>query len=350
MSRKAQKYIVILLVTLFSAVLFAMTAFAQENITPESDPVSASDLSGKPASSSRGSASEETGGTASITPPQENETISVKLNNQNGSKVKIVTVKPGGTVGSLPVPKRKGYTFDGWTMGGAKVSSSFEIYSEIYLVAQWKKEASSGQASSYASIDTHRNEIDQAASRAQEAISDPDVLSSENWDSILSSSSGNESGAGSSSQASSSASQKGGSSWLLPVGIGLIILSACGIGAFVYLQFFSGGSGPHGSGPHGTGPSAGTGGGGASDSSEGMEFTDISSNSDGSHAAKPRPSKNPPRRRRDSDNDDTMPIPRQPRHFRASSGQLDPSSRSQAKPVDGGKQNFDWDKFFNDDV
>lgn len=71
---------------------------------------------------------------------------------------------------------------------------------------------------------------------------DPSALSSQDWSELLSSASGEEASSGASSEESSS-SEAGGlvsrndSSWLLFVGILLIVLGAGGIGGFVYLQF-----------------------------------------------------------------------------------------------------------------
>lgn len=364
MNKKAKKYIVVLITVMMSAALISMTAFAQAQITPErddspvssfnsapsqqTDPLSSSQASapssssGSPSDSSQtpSSASSPSGeegtssdGTGNVDAPSEAETVPVKLNDNDGSAIRVVNVELGTQVKDLGTPTRSGYVFSYWTMNGAKVSSSFEIYSEITLTAQWEeKTASSRKPSSYASVDTHKNEVDQAASRAEAAISDPDVLSSEDWNALLSTGSEASSGEENSSGASSSqASGNGGGSWLFPVGILLIVLSAFGIGAFVYLQFFSGPGGPP-SGP------------GGGDFDDSMEFTDISSNSSGPYGT-PEPDEEPSPRA--NDDDDTMPIPRQARRL-SSKGYGSP--KAQAKPVTNSKKNFDWDKFLNDDI
>lgn len=270
---------------------------------------------------------------------EENEKIDVTLNYNDGSAPKVVSVAPGTQVKALPVPERKGYEFDCWTMNGVEVSRSLEIYTEIALTARWTVSAASSKASSsYASVDTHESEVEQAASRAAEAISDPDVLSSEDWGSLLSTPSGAEVGTGTlSSAASSQASRGGGGSWLFPVGIGLIVLSACGIGAFIYLQFFSGAGPRIPPGPVGDGGFKNT------------EFTDISSHSDGPYPAPDAPdAPQAPEAPRPDSEDDTRPVPPQIR--RAPASDQSGPAKAQARPVNGEKGGFDWDKFFSDDI
>ncbi|WP_164919114.1 InlB B-repeat-containing protein [Caproiciproducens sp. NJN-50] len=342
MRRNAKKYIIVLFAVTMSAALFFMTALAQAEVAAESGPVSSGSASSPGSSSSKSPGEPESppssDGNGNVDVPSEGETVPVKLDYNDGSAIKIVNVKQGAHVSSLPVPTRKGYVFDYWTMKGARVSSSFEIYSEITLTAQWEASAaSSRKPSSYASVDTHQREVEQAASQAEAAISDPDVLSSEDWGSLLSTGQQASSGAqDASSQTSSAAPKGGGGSWLFPAGIALIVLSACGIGTFVYLQFFSG------PGPRGPGAGAGP------DVSDGMEFTDISSSSTGPYPAPPQEPSGTPRGKSKDGDTDTMPVPPQARQRPERSG-YDPS-RSQAKPVGGEKKDFDWDKFFNDDI
>lgn len=345
MRRKRKNYIIVLFAVMLCTALLFTTAPAQAEVTPESDPGSSSGSVSVPESSSSKTSSKPENpppssedGNGNVDVPSEEETVPVKLDYNDGSAIKIVNVKQGTQVKDLAVPSRKGYVFDYWTMNGARVSSSFEIYSEITLTAQWEvSAASSRKPSSYASVDTHQRQVEQAASKAQAAISDPDVLSSEDWNSILSTGSQASSAAGAVSSQTSSAAQRGGGSWLFPVGIALIVLSACGIGAFVYLQFFSG-PGPRGPDSGGAGPY----------DTEEMDFTDISSSSDGLYPApKPTPPQAPGEAPGGSE-DDTMPVPKQALRRPEKTGHN--LNRSRAEPVDGGKKDFDWDKFFNDDI
>ncbi|MFU0831885.1 MAG: hypothetical protein ACFWUC_02960 [Oscillospiraceae bacterium] len=403
MSKKVQKYIVVLFTVFLSTVLLTMTAYAQQGI-PREDESSSSDIivptegqivvweentSLQGDSSYNDEENQENGGeedqgiddenqehdndtvvddeenqpnddetpvngeenqdnpdsevevspgmdgTGNVDVPQDNASVSVKLDYNDGNGIRVVNVEPGTLVQDLPTPSRDGYVFDYWTVNGTQVSPTFQIYSEMTLTAQWTQvsESSSAKPSSYASVDTHQQEIERAASQAQAATSDPDVLSSEDWESILSTESQLGSAAGvASEQTSSAASQGGGSSWLFPLGITLIVLSACGIGTFIYLQFFSD------PGPRGRGPRTGR------DDYDGMEFIDISSHSETPHDST-KPSQTP---RRSSDNEDTMPIPHQVRQIRQPSSQ--DSARLQTRPSAEKKKEFDWDKFFNDDI
>lgn len=239
--------------------------------------------------------------------------------------------------------------------GSSKVSSS----ASSKVSATISSKASSSKASAVsskkpASVNTQQSKVNQAASRAA-AVSDPDVLSSQNWNELLSSAaSGTAAGAVSavSSAVSSTPSGNGGGiSWLLVVGILLILLGVAGIGFFIYLQFFSGPKNGRG-GPSTGRPSAGKNEGSA-------EFTDISSSSDGIQhreidtdgetisfdnirpagtiarapaAPKPAPVQTPPQ---------AAARPAVPSHG------LEPAPRAQAEPVQNSKD-FDWEKFFEE--
>ena len=337
MSRNAKKYIVVLLAACLCAAALTLNAFAETGSSSESSSESSPSDSAVTSPADPPEESETPGGGTDVSSGAAEE-ISVTLDYNNGTPRKVVTVAPGTQVKSLPVPKWKGHSFECWIMNSAEVAPSFEIYSEITLTAQWTAaEESSRKPSSYTSVDTHEREIEQAASRAEEAIRDPDALSSQDWNSLLST--GSQADAGAALQPSSETPpqtpQGGGSSWLFPVGIGLIVLSACGIGAFVYLQFFS----SPGSGSHG--PGTGRGG------FEAMEFTDISSHSGeaetGSAGAPAEPDDASPL----EETETARPARADIRNLHAARFQSG-LPKAQAKPVDGGKD-FDWDKFFNDD-
>lgn len=351
MMGNAKKYIVVLLAVFFSAAALTLNAFAETDTSSNSSSSSSSSSgTSSDSSSSKGGNSSGTPGGGTENPggdgnggvdePDENEDIAVTLDYNDGSAPKTISVAPGTPVKTLTVPKRSGYSFDCWTMNGTEVLPSFEIYSPITLTARWiVSEDSSRKPSSYASVDTHESEIEQAASRAEEAISDPDVLSSQDWGSLLSAGSQAEAGTAAQSSQAPSGTAQGGGAWLFPVGIALIVLSACGIGIFVYLQFFS---------APGPGKPGSTGGGDSRPKD--MEFTDISSHSDGPYAAPEDPGE-APAESHESHTDEagfTRPLPADLRTLHAA--RL-PSGlpKAQAKPVDGGKSDFDWDKFFNDD-
>lgn len=230
----------------------------------------------------------------------------------------------------------------------SKASSASSATSSAKPSSSKSSAASSKKAT--ASANTQQSKVNQAASRAQAAVSDPDVLSSQNWGALLSSTA---STAGTASAVSSAVSAPtnngGGVSWLLIVGILLILLGAAGIGFFIYLQFFSGPKKGHG------GPAAGKG-------NEPTEFVDINSSSDGiQHREleddtrsfdKIRPAgtvNRAPAPRAPQPEANPQPAPRPqsaPRPAVPSQG-LEPHPRAQAEPVKDGKD-FDWEKFFNE--
>ena len=48
-----------------------------------------------------------------------------------------VTLENGNTVGTLPIPTKSGYTFEGWYIGNTKVSEGYKPTGDITLVAKW---------------------------------------------------------------------------------------------------------------------------------------------------------------------------------------------------------------------
>lgn len=63
--------------------------------------------------------------------------------NPNGGSVSPITliVNPGDTVGTLPTPKRDGYTFDGWYLDldiGTELDENFIPTEDATLIAKWK--------------------------------------------------------------------------------------------------------------------------------------------------------------------------------------------------------------------
>ena len=99
--------------------------------------------------------------------------------------------------------------------------------------------------------DTDQDLIDQLASHAATANSDPDVLTSQDWSELLSQAGSDGSSSDSSSaggavlptdddtNGSGDMATSSRSSWLLPVGIVMILLAFAGFAVFVYLQFIA---------------------------------------------------------------------------------------------------------------
>lgn len=90
------------------------------------------------------------------------------------------------------------------------------------------------------SVDTHASRVEAIASQVAGAVSDPDVLSSQNWNELLSSGSDSAVPAGTvsgiESASSTPSSQNGSISWLLILGI---VLLALGVGGVVFLCMHS---------------------------------------------------------------------------------------------------------------
>lgn len=166
----------------------------------------------------------------------------------------VVSGEPGENVsgGIEPTPDDPSSAGSG-DSSGTDASSSEAVSSEAPSVeSSWpsvEPSYPSNQEPSVTNPDTDQNLIDQLASQAAQANSDPDVLTSQDWSELLSQaeSSGAESEDSSSGAllpeededdgTSSGMTASTRSSWLLPVGVVLILLAVAGIGAFVYLQF-----------------------------------------------------------------------------------------------------------------
>ena len=353
MKHRIRRYITILATAAFCICVFSGTAFAdmQGQTDPQADAGGqnvSSEISSAPSEQSPSSASSSSSEASSA--PFIPATIQITLIYDNGQQTDIMTYDVYTPVSSLPVPTRDGYDFAGWAASdGTVLSSSEELTEDTTLTAAWTKivvssaaPVSHSPASSQKPVDTHQSEVEALASEANEAISDPDALDSQDWSGLFPSSSGSsavqaavQSDTGS-SPSGAEQTTSGGFSWLFAVGVALIVLALGGIGLFLYLQFFAGPRGGKG----------GPGGQKKENSGSGIEFTDISSFSG---SAEPTSGKDP-------DMEDTIPIgpSRAPTKDRA--GQVPDStdddalsSKSQAKPVDGGKNNFDWEKFFDED-
>lgn len=171
----------------------------------------------------------------------------------------VASGEPGENVsgGIEPTPDDPSSAGSGDSSGtdasSSEAVSSEAVSSEVPSVeSSWpsvEPSYPSNQEPSVTNPDTDQNLIDQLASQAAQANSDPDVLTSQDWSELLSQaeSSGAESEDSSSGAllpeededdgTSSGMTASTRSSWLLPVGVVLILLAVAGIGAFVYLQF-----------------------------------------------------------------------------------------------------------------
>lgn len=334
MNIRSKRFVVVILTLIFAVSVFAVTAFAEGGITPVTeDPLS---------------------------PPETSAVSSDPVSSDTGS---TPSIESGSSSSEQPVSTSSASL--------ASASSHAEATPSSKYVAP------------VTSFDTNANQVEATASQAAAAVSDPDVLSSENWSELLSSGEQPQSqveaaGASAISSAASSAGV-GGVSSILILGVILIVLALCGLGLFVYLQFFTNNrSGPNGRGGSGKRKSIAALPPAEKNEQEPLTFTDISSDSDGElhrgdyvpNEAKPfvdihsnsaaeklvlnsQPAKSLPvprvKREPATDKQATAPIvlPTRPPANTAAAQGTDPLLRSQATPVTK-SSDFDWEKFFND--
>lgn len=318
--------------------------------SPASSTGSAAGSSSGPSSSGSAESSSEAVSSGQSSSSEASDMITVRFNLNGGTGMKTsASLEKGTSVSQLKTPTRTGYRFAGWSEGGAVLPASKILDKDTTLTANWKKEAGSEEGT--ASVDTHQNEVDAAASAARAAISDPDVLSSEDWGAILSASSAQSgvSSAVSSGPVSSAADSSGGFSKLLLAGIGLIVLGAAGVVAFIYLQFIR--KPPRG------GPHNGSGGGRRGADDDTMTFTDISSYSDGkkpddaSAVLYPQtPPRTPPAGGGPASARQSAPVRQAASARQAAYDRKKREARLQASRANAaaaGGSNFDWQRFFD---
>ena len=319
MSKKAIRYIVALLAVTVCFSSLSFTAFA-----------------------------EGTGGTSS----QMNSSSEPVQHETDGGKVLVTFDLNGGTgmntsakvskdtkVSEFKTPTRKGYKFAGWKINGSEAPGSLTIATPTNLTAEWTKRVVSSRADS---ADTKQREIEAAASAAEQAKSDPGMLSSEDWGALLNSSAGVSSAVSSaSSQTSSAAASTGGFSTLFLVGVILVVIGAAGIGTFIYLQFIRGKGGK--GGPRGPGGSGMV-------TDDTIVFTDISSYSDGKKHSGELFGAVRQQVPGEKTGGAAQPLRQAQRPVRSEAAPRPyPSEKAQAKPVSSEKSDFDWEKFFNED-
>lgn len=337
MKIKSKRLLTVLLTLLFSVTVFTVTAFA-ESITGTVAPEPPSSASEQQPSAPASSVASE--------PPSSTERVSSAASEPPSSAEPASRKPPEAASSRRTNPSSR------------SAASSKRVY-----------------------VDTQTSRVEAVASQADAALSDPGVLSSENWGELLSSGSQSQTdavGTVSSSVSSTAGTPNvGGVSSILILGVVLIVLALCGIGLFIYLQFFSdrGSIGPKTyfeSVPKNTDEPS---------QEDTLTFTDISSDSSGENtpAAPPalessdihssstpitptvKPQRKPPAPNAKKSNalpgksapkktDDTAPIevPELPKRKPVvPSAGTEPLSKSQATPVSK-SSDFDWEKFFND--
>ncbi|WP_312695008.1 hypothetical protein [Caproiciproducens sp.] len=343
MNIKSKKFLTVILTLIFAVTVFTLTAFAESNTSAQGDPPTQE--------------------------PANSVSVGEGTSAQPGSSSRIEESSQAGESSQ-----------SGESQSGE--SSQVEASSGKSSSEKPRTSSSSKQPVVNNNVNTHKNEVEARASQAAQTISDPDVLSSQDWGELLSSgesaASETVAAAGTVSSQTGSTPGIGGVSWLLVLGVVLIVLAFCGIGLFIYLQFFFKGR-PGGGSKFA--PAAGP-----AEADEPMTFEDISSDSSGIQhrgdsvsddtqtftdihsssatavkapsAVKAKPAVKAPSVLRPqpalkpmtSDKDVTAPIPQQILNRNgadSSSSDRTALPRSQAQPVK--ESNFDWEKFFNEE-
>lgn len=219
-TKKAHRYLTIVMTLLFAVSVFTVTAFATD-APPPGDSITTGDTS---------SASQASEGTSSLPETPSNDTgSSSALDDGTGGNV---TPSPEG---QQPTDNNKSGVSSTDSTTESSVSSEEETTSAI----EPKPKVDTRP------VDTQARRVEAIASQAEMATSDPDVLSSQDWSELFTSVNSSQSEDSSAVDTTSSDSgffqsteNGGGISWLLIAGIILIVLSLCGIAFFIYEQFF----------------------------------------------------------------------------------------------------------------
>ncbi len=239
MSKKAKKYIAVLIAVAVCFCGFAFTALADTKPNYQYGRIQRAYV---------GADDQSSGAVQRETP-----SIMLTFNLAGGSGLHNNYVDKGTKISELKVPVRSGYDFAGWIVGGKTVSGSYVMDSDTFLTATWEKAESSSP---------------EDGTTSDEDGEDESASSSANAGGLVSSSASSVS-----SSASSASSQAPAApapySMLFYLGILLVALGLGGIVMLIIRQF------------HNRGGRGGRGSSGGKQGGDNMTFTDISSFSDG---------------------------------------------------------------------
>ena len=273
MSRKAKKYFAVFVAAVLCVSLVTFSAFAvgqgvgraeRENDSSGTqtvpDTASTPSNSGKEKDTANTTADDGTGKVGHES-TKGSVLLSIDLAGGTGLDHSFYATK-GSRLSEFKTPVRSGYRFAGWKVNGTPEPDSYALNSDAAMTATWKKAAAASDS-------------EDGGVTTQDSW-DSDAHSQQDWSPLfLSSSSSDDQEIGTVSSEPGQTAPISRSSPLLYIGIALIALGAAGIGIFLYLRHS--GKKPGGKG----GPEQP--GGGPDDQGDTMEFTDISSYSDGKH-------------------------------------------------------------------
>lgn len=250
MSKKAKKYIAVLVAVAVCFCGFAFTALADTKPNYQYGRIqrayTQTDDGGQGAGGYGADATGKGAGYESKSPDKSTAKIMLTFDLAGGSGLHNNYVEKGTKISELIVPVRSGYDFAGWIVKGKKVSDSYVMNSDTFLTATWEKAESSssedGEDESSSSSANAGGLVSSAASSASSSVSSA------------------------SSQAPAAPAPY---SMLFYLGILLVALGLGGIVMLIIRQF------------HNRGGRGGRGSSGGKQGGNDMTFTDISSFSDG---------------------------------------------------------------------
>lgn len=257
MSKKAKKYIAVLVGVAVCFCGFAFTALADTKPNYQYGRIQRAYTNdggqGADATGNGAGYGADANGKGAGYETESNVKIMLTFNLAGGSGLHNNYVDKGTKISELKVPVRSGYDFAGWIVSGKKVSSSYEMDSDTFLTATWKKAESSSPEDGTTSDEDGEDESSSSSANAGGLVS---------------------SAASSASSAVSSASSQAPAapapySMLFYLGILLVALGLGGIVMLIIRQF------------HNRGGRGGRGSSGGKQGGNDMTFTDISSFSDG---------------------------------------------------------------------
>lgn len=240
-----QKAAVLFTVFIFTAAAFAATAFATE-ITPAPDPAAPAGSQTTP----------DVPTTAPVIPPTSDPNAGTSVD-PNGPTIPsdpnttTPSVDPNAPVTSpgveTPSDPNASSPSDGTGSQPTDGESSEVVVStpeESRQESQYRPPVSKKPTPS---VNTDNAQINQAASKAAQATSDPDLLSSQDWSELLTSGEVSQSpdakpfekNPPNGGDGTGDGGNQGSFSWILPFGIALIVLGLGGIAFFAYAQFFA---------------------------------------------------------------------------------------------------------------
>ena len=261
MSKKAKKYIAVLIAVAVCFCGFAFTALADTKPNYQYGRIQRAYTNdgGQGAGGYGADATGQGAGYESKSSDKSTAKIMLTFNLAGGSGLHNNYVEKGTKIFELIVPVRSGYDFAGWIVSGKTVSSSYEMDSDTFLTATWKKAESSSP---------------EDGTTSEEGGEDESASSSANAGGLVSSAASSAASSSSSNASSQAPAAPAPYSMLFYLGILLVALGLGGIVMLIIRQF------------HNRGGRGGRGSSGGRQGGDNMTFNDISSFSDSRNSSR----------------------------------------------------------------